>query len=277
MDLAAPAHRAGRRGFPRGGDGPARGRRQRPDAARLRRGQPGPRRDRGDPLPRRGGRRSRRPRPGRIPGLDGRGDAAQAGAPARGQLDAAPAALAYGDADRPAAEPLGGVHLGLPAAVAARTAARRGRRGAGRAADPRLVGSLAAGRRGDRRLPAGDADPVDRALRGGAVPLDGAVDGASGRHPVQPQDEAAGQGADTACARFARSGDKDGQRGGQRGVRGGALPLAALRRPRALPARGGPGRLLRRADQLAQGPGTGPLTPSEAPVRVPARAGTTKV
>ena len=51
-----------------------------------------------DPVPGRAGRRARRPRPGRLSGVDGRRDAAQAGAPARGLLDAAPPALALGDA-----------------------------------------------------------------------------------------------------------------------------------------------------------------------------------
>lgn len=47
---------------------------------------------------------------------------------------------------------------------------------------------------------------------------------------------------------------------GFRRVRRGAVPLAALRRPGALPARGGPGGVLHGADQLAEGPGTGPVT-----------------
>ena len=43
-------------------------------------------------------------------------------------------------------------------------------------------------------------------------------------------------------------------------VRRSAVPLAAVRRPRALPARGGPGGVLHRTGQLAEGPRAGPLT-----------------
>ena len=107
--------------------------------ARLRPGQPRAGRDRGDPLARRAGRRARRPRPGRLSGVDGGGDAAQAGAAPRGLLDAAPAALAHRHAHRPAAEPVRNVCLELPAAVAAGASTRRERRRTGRAADPRVV------------------------------------------------------------------------------------------------------------------------------------------
>ena len=57
-----------------------------------------------DPLARRAGRGAGRARPGRLSGVDGRGDAAEAGPAARGVLDAAPAPLALGDALRRRAE-----------------------------------------------------------------------------------------------------------------------------------------------------------------------------
>lgn len=49
------------------------------------------------------------------------------------------------------------------------------------------------------------------------------------------------------------------------GVRRGAVPVAAVRRPGALPARGGPGRLLLRTGQLAEGSRTRPVTVRTCP------------
>ncbi|MGC8919628.1 alpha/beta fold hydrolase [Streptomyces sp. PG2] len=150
-------------------------------------------------------------------------------------------------------------HLGLPAALRSRAPADRRRGRAGRAADPRVVGAAVAGRGGARGLPEGHVHPVHGALRGGAVPLAGALAGPAGRLPVQPAHEAPGAGADAASARLPRSRSAHAQRGGLRGVRRGPVPLAPLRRSGALPARGGPRRVLHRADQLAAGPRTGPV------------------
>lgn len=128
--------------------------------------------------------------------------------------------------------------------------------------DPRLVGTAGGGvprRRGGGRLPARDVHPVDGALLDRAVPLDGAVHGAPGRHPVQPQDEARGAGAHAASARFARSGGPYTECGRLRPVRRSAVPLATFRWSGSLPARGGSGRFLDRTHQLAQGSRAGPV------------------
>lgn len=98
------------------------------------------------------------------------------------------------------------------------------------------------------------------ALLGRAVPLAGALPGPSGRHPVLPPDEAAGARADPAPARLPGPRDADPERGGVGAVRRSAVPLAAVRRARALPARRGSGRLLDRTDQLAEGSRTRSMT-----------------
>src|SRR5690606_25376388 len=72
--------------------------------------------------------------------------------------------------------------------------------------------------------------------------------------------EAAGAGAHPAAARPPRPGGAHPQRGRLRAVRRSPVPLAAVRRTRALPARGGPGRFLHRTDQLAEGSGTRSVT-----------------
>src|SRR5262249_34361294 len=99
-----------------------------------------------------------------------------------------------------------------------------------------------------------------------AVPLAGALAGAPRRHPVQPADEAAGARPDAASARLPGPGGPHPQRGRLRRGRRSAVPLAAVRRSRALPARGGPGRVLRRTGQLAQRPRTRSVTVPMRPV-----------
>ncbi|CAK7288246.1 hypothetical protein SGPA1_60148 [Streptomyces misionensis JCM 4497] len=192
--------------------------------------------------------------------MDGGGHAAQAGPAARGGVDAAPEALARGDAAGRPADGRQLLHLGLPAALDPRAPTHRGRRGAGGPSDPRLVRTPGTGGRGGAGVPARHVHPVHRALLGRAVPLAGALPGPPGRRAVLPQDEATGAGAHTASARFTRSSDPHAQRGRFRGVRRSAVPLAAVRRPRAFPARGGPGGVLHRADQLAEGPRARPVT-----------------
>src|SRR5690606_2704517 len=119
--------------------------------------------------------------------------------------------------------------------------------------------------------------PLHGALLGRAVPLDGALPGTAGRHPVQPQDEAAGAGADTASARLAGPGRTHPQCRGIRAVRRSALPVAAVRRAGTLPARRGPGHLLDRTDQLAEGSRAGPVTGRTLSVPLPAPASGTPV
>lgn len=131
----------------------------------------------------------------------------------RGLLDAAPAPLARGDAVGLRPDPGEFAHLGLPAALPPRAAARGRRRGPRGAADQGVVRAAAARGRGPDGVPAGDVHPVHGALLGRAVPLDDAVHGAAGRAPVQPAHEAAGAGADAAPARFPRPGDAHAQRG----------------------------------------------------------------
>lgn len=130
---------------------------------------------------------------------------------ARRVVDAASAPLAVRDALRRPAERGGLLHLGVPASLDPRapTGRRRGRPGG--PSGPGVVGAAAAGRRRREHLPPGHVHPVDRALLRRAVPLDGALHGPPGRHPVQPAHEAACAGADPASARLARSGDAHAQ------------------------------------------------------------------
>src|SRR5690606_28223819 len=202
-------------------------------------------------------------------GVDGGGDAPQAGAATRGRVHAAPAALACRDARRCAAAGGALPHLGAPPPLGPRPAAHRGRRRPGRPVDPGLVGAGPAGREGPGGLPAGHVHPLHGPLRHRALPLAGALAGPPRRLPVQPADEAAGPGAHPASARLARPGDPHPQRGRLGPVRGGALPLAAVRRTRTLPPRGGSGHFLHRTGQLAEGPRAGSVTDRTRPVLAP--------
>ncbi|WP_443044561.1 alpha/beta fold hydrolase [Streptomyces sp. DHE17-7] len=134
------------------------------------------------------------------------------------------------------------------------------RRRAGRPAARRLVRPPAARRGGGDGLPPRHVHPLHGALLRRAVPLVGALARPSGRHPVLPPHETAGAGADVAPARLAGPGAAHPERGRFRAVRRSALPLAAVRRARALPARRGPGHFFHRTDQLAERPRTRPVT-----------------
>ena len=237
------------------------GGRQRPYAPRLRPGQPRARHHRGHPLAGRAGRRARRTRPGRLSGVDGRGDAAQAGAPARGVLDAASAALALGDARRTSADARPVRTSGASSGRGCRSVSSSRTRGAGGPADPGLVRARAG--RTTRPSPSTGGrcampstahcsiEPYRWMVRSMARP-DGIQFNRRMKRPVRVPTLHLHGSLDPVMR--TRSAAGSGR------VRRGAVPLAAVRRARALPARGGPGGLLDRTDQLAEGPRAGPLT-----------------
>ena len=199
------------------------------------------------PVPRRARRRAGRARPRRLPGVDGRRDA-------RPSWSRRLAVSSMPHPRRWRSAMLSDVHAARPPVRTSGASSARGSRSASSSRTTaalvgrlvtRLVGARLAGRRGGRALPRAmripstahcSIEPYRWMVRSMARP---------GRHRSSPADEAAGAGADAAVctARSIRCARRAAPAGSGR-VRRSAVPLAAVRRAGALPARGGPGRLL---------------------------------
>ena len=268
--LTAP----GRRRVPRRRPRPARLRRQRQAAPRLRPAQPLGRRRRAGAGARRAGGRHRRARLGRAARLDdGRAAPAQRAAAGRA-VDGAPAAAA-GRHDRSRAAAGVALHAPLPAAPAARAPADPRRRRPGRRPDAALgrsgVGAHPRLRRRRRPLPRGRAHPAGRLRRDGVPPLGGPLPAAPRRPALRPPDGRAGHRADAAAARRARPVRAELHRPRVGPLRGRRLRVAGAPRHRPLP----PGRGARRRQRSDRrlGRSSGRSGPLQGPRRAARRGG----